>query len=484
VDPGSAVGTAAKAGQASLASLSSPPPSKAGFTPGATNASALDDYTLYYHYDDLDKTPVRGVSYQATLADGSVRTGTLDDEGKAVLAQVSVGPVEVVYQHDVADDDDPEIREARNALRIALQRIVDQTRQDFADDWKEWNDADAVHRFFLTRLNEIEGRAKGTWDWASGTIDAVWQLLVLGAKVDWELKSLAYTIVTGDWETFDKKIAEYRAKGEQVLDAASEIKEQLMLVFDDQETWDIIAAFPEQWAQAVPPDEMAELTSRYGTQFVIDVVISVLLAAFTAGSAGTAYGGAKWATTVGRLGQKLVKLLDDLRDAFKALGKVLKARKRRQIEPPRSADGHKLIESRKKRTPHQGAAFGETTAHKLMTDKGLQPMGKTDGVYRPGEKGIDGVYRNPNPPPEYVITEAKYNKARMGGPYKDGTRQMDDEWVDKRLDAKVGMIDAEKIRVAIEDGNVEKVLIRVGEDGSTTMTRLDPAARPVGPPSI
>src|SRR5690606_32478562 len=221
-----------------------------------------------------------------------------------------------------------------------------------------------------------------------------------------------------------------------------------------------------------------------GTQFVIDVVISVLLAAFTAGSAGTAYGGAKWATTVGRLGQKLVKLLDDLRDAFKALGKVLKARKRRHLEPARKPDGHKVVESKKKRTSHQGATFGETTAHKAMTDRGLQPMGKTDGVYRAGEKGIDGVYRNPNPPPEYVITEAKYSAARLGGAYGGGTRQMDDDWVDKRADAEVGKVDAEKIRVAMEEGNVEKVLIRVGEDGSTTLTKIDPAGRPSGPPGF
>src|SRR5690606_26133144 len=124
IDPGSAAGSAATSGQSPLASPSSPSPPEADFTPGAASASALDDYTLYYHYDDLDKTPVRGVSYQATLADGSVRTGTLDDDGKAVLAQASVGPVEVVYQYDVADDDDPETREARSALRIALQRIV------------------------------------------------------------------------------------------------------------------------------------------------------------------------------------------------------------------------------------------------------------------------------------------------------------------------------------------------------------------------
>lgn len=57
-------------------------------------------------------------------------------------------------------------------------------------------------------------------------------------------------------------------------------------------------------------------------------------------------------------------------------------------------------------TNHQKAAIGERTAHDEMVSKGYQPLGNTNGTYTPGQTGIDGVYRHPNPPPDYVITEA------------------------------------------------------------------------------
>ncbi|WKJ88907.1 hypothetical protein QZJ86_12840 [Methylomonas montana] len=57
------------------------------------------------------------------------------------------------------------------------------------------------------------------------------------------------------------------------------------------------------------------------------------------------------------------------------------------------------------KTNHEKAAFGERTAHDRMTEKGYEPVGNTDGNYYPGKQGIDGVYKNPSPPPDYIITE-------------------------------------------------------------------------------
>ena len=94
----------------------------------------LTDYTLLYHYGDLDKTPVRGVSYFATLADGQTRQGLLDTDGRALLSQVATGPVKVVYQHDEPEADTPDIIAAREAVRHALDAIVQQTKADMADE--------------------------------------------------------------------------------------------------------------------------------------------------------------------------------------------------------------------------------------------------------------------------------------------------------------------------------------------------------------
>ncbi|HEL4297928.1 TPA: PAAR domain-containing protein [Stenotrophomonas maltophilia] len=146
-----------------------PPPS--GFV--ARDVAVTREVVLHCHYGDLDCTPARGVSYRATLSDGRVFSGHLDDEGRARLPQVSVGPVQVIYQHEADSADSAEIEACRERLRVALQHIVEQTRQDFAADWRQWNSASAAHRAFLMELNGIEGQAKGAWDWVSGSVETV-----------------------------------------------------------------------------------------------------------------------------------------------------------------------------------------------------------------------------------------------------------------------------------------------------------------------
>jgi hypothetical protein len=91
------------------------------------------------------------------------------------------------------------------------------------------------------------------------------------------------------------------------------------------------------------------------------------------------------------------------------------------------------------KTNHEKAAFGERTAHDRMTEKGYEPVGNTDGNYQPGKQGIDGVYKNPSPPLDYIITEVKYGTAKLEKGLSDTTDQMDDMWVQNRLDKKVGL---------------------------------------------
>ena len=132
-----------------------------------------------------------------------------------------------------------------------------------------------------------------------------------------------------------------------------------------------------------------------------------------------------------------------------------------------------------KQTHHQNAAFGEKTAHDKMLQRQMEPLGSTDGQYRPGKTGIDGVYKNHSPPPEYVITEVKYGRARLEKHLADGTNQMDDMWVKKRLIDKVGRKDALHIRDAMDNGTVEKWLIRVQEKGYSTATKINANGSPI-----
>jgi hypothetical protein len=143
-----------------------------------------------------------------------------------------------------------------------------------------------------------------------------------------------------------------------------------------------------------------------------------------------------------------------------------------------SADGAKAVETTKAPEPgvHVKAAAGEQAAHDAMVAKGYEPLGKTDGSYKPGKNGIDGVYKNPNPPPDYIITEAKYGSSQLKKGLADGTNQLDNKWTfGDRLNDMVGKEQAALIRQAQESGNVQKWLIRVSADGKVTAKLVDAA---------
>ncbi|WP_343819145.1 hypothetical protein, partial [Colwellia asteriadis] len=132
---------------------------------------------------------------------------------------------------------------------------------------------------------------------------------------------------------------------------------------------------------------------------------------------------------------------------------------------------------------HKKAAAGEYNSHQLMTEKGYTPLGKTDGNYKAGETGIDGIYLHPNPPPDYVITEAKYNTARLGK-MADGSKQMDNDWVNNDRLRKAGLNKEQREEIlealADNDGNVQKLLIRNKEDGTLVVKELDKNAKIIG----
>ncbi|MBB1282703.1 hypothetical protein [Pseudoalteromonas sp. SR41-1] len=133
---------------------------------------------------------------------------------------------------------------------------------------------------------------------------------------------------------------------------------------------------------------------------------------------------------------------------------------------------------------HRKAAAGEYNAHALMTSKNYKPIGNTNGQYKMGETGIDGIYSHIGPPPKTAITEAKYNKARQGMT-GDG-KQMSDDWVtDKRLQ-KAGLSRKERAKILkairTNDGSVEKILIRNKPDGNLLVKELNKQGNIIGTP--
>jgi len=102
-------------------------------------------------------------------------------------------------------------------------------------------------------------------------------------------------------------------------------------------------------------------------------------------------------------------------------------------------------------------------------------------------KRIDGIYsnKNPNSNIRYVINESRFNASQLCKT-KKGIKQMSDEWLledgGKRiLEAVNGdkqLVD--EIRIALEKGQVEKVLSRVGKDGKVTTYRLNSNGEIIG----
>ena len=91
-------------------------------------------------------------------------------------------------------------------------------------------------------------------------------------------------------------------------------------------------------------------------------------------------------------------------------------------------------------------------------------------------KGIDGVYENANPPPKYVIAEAKYNTAQLSNTKRSG-RQMGDKWIEsrQRLVNEVGKEKAEEIlsEMIFNPNNIEKNLIKIKPDGNIVNSTLN-----------
>lgn len=411
-----------EAGGGAAPQAASPPasttPSPAGFVSAGTAAHATDaasprrqDILLHYHYGDLDRTPVRGVDYQVTLPDDRVMTGRLDDTGRARIPNVTVGPVQtlqVLFQPELSDDDDAPILAARAKLQAALDAIVAQTRNDMTSAWQQWDEAGPLKRWGLQRGNQALGTGQGAWDYVVGTVETAVDMAVLMYRTDREISEWTRLLLTGDRDAMDRKIAAMRAAGETVMAAASEAKELFNLLIEDPAITQQLPAFAVAWWDAVPPDEQENLQARFGAQIMMDVVVSILLAAVTVelgGAAGFGYAAAKAGRTATRIGSRLLHLMEEVEDAFKGLAKALKHRKRRQADGNRTPDGNQKVETPRlpKRMPRKELAcfspqklpaskYPEMDRQLKGQEQGLNDMSVED--YLAGRRAFDPKNRD------------------------------------------------------------------------------------------
>ena len=74
---------------------------------------------LLFHYDDL--TPVVRAPYKVTFEDGTVRQGTLDDKGHAMLQAVPKGSYEVEYGEDAREWKAPALKDKAEFKKSKVQ---------------------------------------------------------------------------------------------------------------------------------------------------------------------------------------------------------------------------------------------------------------------------------------------------------------------------------------------------------------------------
>ncbi|MBO0358362.1 hypothetical protein J0X19_10435 [Hymenobacter sp. BT186] len=112
---------------------------------------------------------------------------------------------------------------------------------------------------------------------------------------------------------------------------------------------------------------------------------------------------------------------------------------------------------------HISDTYMRAQGHTKLNDGGLVTLPPPGGTAR--GNGIDGVWKHGNPPPDYIITEAKYGKSRLGMTH-DGP-QMSDSWIlgSNRLRKAVGSRQAGRIVTAMALGSVEKRLHKVDSAG-------------------
>ena len=92
------------------------------------------------------------------------------------------------------------------------------------------------------------------------------------------------------------------------------------------------------------------------------------------------------------------------------------------------------------------------------------------------KQGIDGVYECKNPPPKYIIKEAKYDTSQLRT-LPNGTKQMSDEWIfnQRRLEKAVGYAKAKEIRkeFARNPNNVSKQVVHIYPRGQIFVRILE-----------
>ena len=178
--------------------------------------------------------------------------------------------------------------------------------------------------------------------------------------------------------------------------------------------------------------------------------------------------GHKWESHLDDLHQKMLKNNVPVTSEVHTIEEIAK----QQAEILKVRYGEEALSSSLKK-----GNFGEMVQDEYYRQFGYERISKdiVTGLGDAGHQGIDGVYYNPNGHPPYIISEAKYNKARLGKT-KDG-KQMNKRWIRNRLKKAVNSEHYDAILKAQYAGDIQNHLFNVKKNGNIIVNQLDDAAK-------
>lgn len=318
-----------------ISSYSSPRVNSAA--PGINSRKAPNPLTdwleINLYYADQHQTPVFEQPYQVILPDGSVRAGTVNRNGFARLDGIPKGNAKVEIQDDPSQR--AKLRKLHDQLELTLNQLVSQAAQ--TNQAQKTANAD---------INPFEEGLVYVGAFMMGGVDMVSDLWAFAKLVGQGLvkAQLAYLdlledFFRGDVRAIQKKLVAAQQAGMGAYQAASETSEAIYLLVTDEETWEILTNFVEDYWEASSGVDLTRTTAP--------AVIEILITIITAGA-----GAPVLTANLGKAAQlteKAASILEQIIKTKKALGqKITKSTSTsRQVIVPIKKD----VGSRKSTTP-------------------------------------------------------------------------------------------------------------------------------------
>lgn len=306
-------------------------------------------------YDDSEKTYASDVPYSVIFSDPgkTVIKGVLNDQGWAMVEGGPNYPAKVIF------GDEAEKAAAELALKDQykqLDQALNNTAKQVADHLlaakekaKQTQLIEVTESFKLAVDNKIaalnaESEAfdnlsylSQTWEIAKATkegasngfteyIPDLGDFGALMDAADIDITMLIEAISTGNIDTLEAKLQQWKDRGGQGLNEARKTMETLILLLSDPTSREMLASVPKRIIAALPEDQVAELTAYQTTQLGMDTAVvagGAAVGTLAGGVGGPVAAGMLFAATTARKGGKALEgTINIVADISKSLKKI------------------------------------------------------------------------------------------------------------------------------------------------------------------